>query len=152
MVVGNLWRLRGTCSMTTYLLDTNVCIALINGTSPAIRERLRRAVVDGDVILYSSVVAYELWYGVAKSHHKDRNTQRVETFSAGPLEWVSLDEDDAREAGRIRAELEAAGTPIGAYDVLLAGQARRRGAVLVTSNTREFARITGLAVEDWGAA
>ncbi len=137
--------------MTTYLLDTNVCIALINGSSAATRQRFTRAQTDGDVMLFSSVVAYELWYGVEKSQRKERNAQRVQTFSAGPLEWAAFDEDDAREAGAVRAALEAAGTPIGAYDVLLAAQARRRGAVLVTSNTDEFARVADVALEDWAS-
>lgn len=137
--------------MTTYLLDTNVCIALINGSSASTRQRFERAHAAGHVILFSSVVAYELWYGVEKSQRKAQNAQRVQTFSAGPLEWVAFDEDDAREAGAVRAALEADGTPIGAYDVLLAGQARRRGAVLVTSNTDEFARVAGLAFEDWAS-
>ena len=135
--------------MTTYLLDTNVCIALINGSSPTIRQRFERAQAEDAVMLFSSVVAYELWYGVEKSQKKEQNAQRVQTFSAGPLEWAVFDEDDAREAGAIRAALEAADTSIGAYDVLLAGQARKRGAVLVTSNTDEFARVSGLVLEDW---
>lgn len=135
--------------MTTYLLDTSVCIALINGSSAGTRQRFGRAQVQGDVLLLSSVVAFELWYGVEKSRRKEQNAQRVQTFSAGPLEWAPFDEDDAREAGAVRSALEAAGTPIGAYDVLLAAQARRRGAVLVTSNTDEFARVAGLTVEDW---
>lgn len=137
--------------MTTYLLDTNVCIALINRSSAAARQKFERVQRRGDAMLFSSVVAFELWYGVEKSQKKEHNARRVQTFSAGPLEWTEFDEDDAREAGVIRAALEAAGTPIGAYDVLLAGQARRRSAVLVTSNTDEFARVTGLRLEDWSA-
>jgi len=100
-------------------------------------------------MLVSSIVAYELWYGVRRSQRKEANTQRLEVFLAGPLEWTPFDDDDARAAGDVRAELEAAGTPIGAYDVLLAGQARRRGATLVTSNVREFGRVAGLKWEDW---
>lgn len=138
--------------MTTYLLDTNACIALINGTEVKVRRRLQRAVARESVLLLSSIVAFELWYGVAKSQRKERNTQRVETFLAGPLEWALFDEDDARAAGTVRAELEAVGKPVGAYDVLLAGQARRRGATLVTSNTKEFARVRGLRWEDWAAS
>ena len=88
-------------------------------------------------------------YGVAKSQRKDSNTQRLDAFFAGPLEWTLFDEDDARAAGTVRAELEAVGKPIGAYDLLLAGQARRRGATLVTSNAKEFARVPGLKWEDW---
>jgi tRNA(fMet)-specific endonuclease VapC len=138
--------------MTTYLLDTNACIALINGTEINVRRRFKRAVARESMILLSSIVAFELWYGVAKSQRKDSNTQRLETFLGGPLEWALFDEDDARAAGTVRAELEAVGRPVGAYDVLLAGQARRRGATLVTSNTKEFARVKGLKWEDWAAS
>ena len=138
--------------MTTYLLDTNACIALINGTEINVRRRFKRAVARESVILLSSIVAFELWYGVGKSQRKDSNTQRLETFLGGPLEWALLDEDDARAAGSVRAELETVGRPVGAYDVLLAGQARRRGATLVTSNTKEFARVQGLKWEDWAAS
>jgi tRNA(fMet)-specific endonuclease VapC len=138
--------------MTTYLLDTNACIALINGTEINVRRRFKRAVARESVILLSSIVAFELWYGVAKSQRKDSNTQRLETFLGGPLEWALFDEDDARAAGTVRAELETVGRPVGAYDVLLAGQARRRGATLVTSNTKEFARVQGLKWEDWAAS
>ena len=138
--------------MTTYLLDTNACIALINGTEINVRRRFKRAVARESVILLSSIVAFELWYGVAKSQRKDSNTQRLETFLGGPLEWALFDEDDARAAGTVRAELEAVGRPVGAYDVLLAGQARRRAATLVTSNTKEFARVQGLKWEDWAVS
>jgi tRNA(fMet)-specific endonuclease VapC len=138
--------------MTTYLLDTNACIALINGTEINVRRRFKRAVARESVILLSSIVAFELWYGVAKSQRKDSNTQRLETFLGGPLEWALFDEDDARSAGAVRSELETVGRPVGAYDVLLAGQARRRGATLVTSNAKEFARVQGLKWEDWAAS
>jgi tRNA(fMet)-specific endonuclease VapC len=138
--------------MTTYLLDTNACIALINGTEINVRRRFKRAVARESMILLSSIVAFELWYSVAKSQRQDSNTQRLETFLGGPLEWALFDEDDARAAGSVRAELETVGRPVGAYDVLLAGQARRRGATLVTSNTKEFARVQGLKWEDWAAS
>jgi tRNA(fMet)-specific endonuclease VapC len=138
--------------MTRYLLDTNACIALINGTEINVRRRFKRAVARESVILLSSIVAFELWYGVSKSQRKDNNTQRLDTFLGGPLEWALFDEDDARAAGTVRAELEAVGRPVGAYEVLLAGQARKRGATLVTSNTKEFARVQGLKWEDWAAS
>ena len=136
----------------TYLLDTNACIALINGTPKDVRRRFQRAIAKGATILVSSVVAFELWYGVAKSQRKEANTQRLEAFLAGPLEWTLFDEEDAQEAGRVRAELEIAGEPIGAHDVLIAGQARRRNATLVTSNMGEFDRVAGLKREDWAAS
>jgi tRNA(fMet)-specific endonuclease VapC len=137
--------------MALFLLETHACIALINGTEPAVRRRFRRAVDKGDEILFSSIVAFELWYGVDKSQRKESNAHRLETFFAGPLELTPFDEEDAREAGSVRAELESVGKPIGAYDVLLAGQARRRGATLVTSNAKEFARVRNLKWEDWAS-
>jgi tRNA(fMet)-specific endonuclease VapC len=103
---------------------------LINGNQANVRRRFQRAVARESVILLSSVVAFELWYGVAKSQRKESNTARLDAFFAGPLEWTLFDEEDARAAGTIRAELEGTGKPIGAYDVLLAGQARRHGATL----------------------
>ncbi len=136
----------------TYLLDTNACIALINGAPKDVRRRFQRAIDKEATILVSSVVTCELWYGVAKSQHKETNTRRLEAFLAGPLEWTLFDDDDAREAGMVRAESEIAGKPIGAYDVLIAGQARRRGATLVTSNVAEFDRVAGLKWENWAAA
>ena len=135
--------------MTTYLLDTTACIALINGTQADVRRRFQRAVARDSVMLLSSIVAFELRYGVAKSQRKAGNAQRLEAFLAGPVEWTPFDDDDALAAGDVRAELEVAGTPIGAYDVLLAGQARRRGATLVTSNVSEFGRVAGLKWVDW---
>lgn len=136
----------------TYLLDTNACVALINGTPKEVRCRFRRALARQATVLVSSVVGFELWYGVAKSQRRQANTERLNAFLAGPLEWIDFDEDDAREAGTVRAELERTGKPIGAYDVLIAGQARRRHARLVTSNAREFDRVAGLKWEDWGIA
>jgi tRNA(fMet)-specific endonuclease VapC len=136
----------------TYLLDTSACIALINGTPKAVRRRFQRAVAKDAAILVSSVVAFELWYGAAKSQRKEANIERLQAFLAGPLEWIEFDDQDAREAGGLRTELEVAGKPIGAYDVLIAGQARRRRATLVTSNAAEFARVAGLKWEDWAAS
>ncbi len=136
----------------TYLVDTNACIALINGTPRQVRRRLQRVVARDATILLSSVVAFELWYGAAKSQRREANTQRLQAFLAGPLEWTDFDDEDTREAGTVRAELEATGKPIGAYDVLIAGQARRRRATLVTSNVAEFARVAHLKWENWAAS
>ena len=133
----------------TYLLDTNACIALINGTPEAVRRGFQRVVERKALVWVSSVVAFELWYGVAKSQRVDINTRRLEAFLAGPVEWTGFDDEDAQEAGLVRAELEIVGSPIGAYDVLIAGQARRRGATLVTSNASEFSRVKRLKWEDW---
>ena len=95
---------------------------------------------------------FELWYGVAKSADSERNSRRLRAFLAGPVEVLEFDDDDSRVAGEARAYLEAAGTPIGAYDILSAGQAVAREMTLVTANAREFARVDGLAWQDWAAA
>ena len=134
-----------------YLLDTNACIALINGTPPNVRLRLEQALKDGASVAVSAVVAFELWYGAAKSTRRQANRQRLETFFAGPLELVPFDDEDARAAGEVRAVLESAGTPIGAYDLLIAGQALRYDATLVTANTAEFSRVSELRWEDWAS-
>jgi tRNA(fMet)-specific endonuclease VapC len=94
-------------------------------------------------------VLFELRYGAAKSPHPERNAQRIADFLAGPIEVLPFGSEDAEEAGDIRAALERIGTPIGPYDVLVAAQARRRDAVLVTANTREFSRVPRLRFEDW---
>jgi tRNA(fMet)-specific endonuclease VapC len=133
----------------TYLLDTNVCIALINGRPTGVRRRFEEVSASGATITTSSVVVFELWYGVGKSARPDANTERLNVFLGGPIDVLEFDSEDGHEAGRIRAALEAAGTPIGSYDLLIAGQALRRGARLVTSNTSEFARVADLAWEDW---
>ncbi len=135
----------------TYLLDTNACIALINGRPGRVRERFALASTAGEPILTSSVVVFELWYGVAKSAQRQSNETRLSAFLAGPLEVLEFDEDDAHIAGSIRAHLEGVGTPIGAYDLLIAAQGVRRGAIVVTSNASEFARIPELRWEDWAA-
>jgi tRNA(fMet)-specific endonuclease VapC len=132
-----------------YLLDTNVCIALINRRSTAVRSRFQRAVGSGAQIYVSAVVAFELWYGVAKSIHRGLNSQRLETFLAGPIILLPFEEQDGRVAGSIRAALQASGTPIGAYDTLIAGQALARELTLVTANVSEFSRVKGLTWQDW---
>ena len=133
----------------TYLLDTNACIAVINGRPAQVRQQLVLALAPPNQALTSSIVLFELWYGVAKSARPETNAARLTAFLSGPLGLVDFDEQDAHEAGEIRAGLEAHGNPIGAYELLIAGQARRRGATLITANAAEFARVPGLAWEDW---
>jgi tRNA(fMet)-specific endonuclease VapC len=132
----------------SWLLDTNACIAIINGEPVRVRHRLRAALTRGEPVAVSSIALFELWYGVAKSARTAANTERLAVFLA-PLVTLPFDDDDARAAGAVRAALEQAGTPIGAYDTLLAGQALRRGLMLVTANVSEFARVNGLTWQDW---
>ncbi len=127
-----------------YLLDTNACIALINGKAPSVRTRLQKALAADAKVLISSVVAFELWYGVAKSARPEANARLVETFFAGPVGLLAFEPEDAKVAGLVRAALEAVGKPIGAYDLLIAGQALRHQLTLITANAREFSRVKGL--------
>jgi tRNA(fMet)-specific endonuclease VapC len=132
-----------------YLLDTNACFALINQTSATVRTRFQKAASGGAQIHVSAVVAFELWYGVAKSLLQRHNAQRLEAFLAGPILLLPLEHEDAKAAGSIRASLQASGTPIGAYDTLIAGQALARRLTLVTANVSEFSRVKGLSWQDW---
>ena len=132
-----------------YLLDTNVCIALINGTSTKVRARSVQVVRRGAALETSSIVAHELWYGVAKSGRVAQNANRLSAFLSRAVAVVDYSEQDAHAAGEIRAELERQGKRIGEYDTLIAGQAFARNLVLVTANTSEFERVKGLVVEDW---
>ena len=134
-----------------YLLDTNAVIALLKDQPPNVRNRLRRLVRPGVSIAVSTIVLYELWYGVARSQRRRENAERLRVFLSGNIDVARFDEDDAVTAGDLRAALEAAGTPIGPYDLLIAAQALRRSATLVTANVSEFARVRGLDWQDWTA-
>jgi tRNA(fMet)-specific endonuclease VapC len=129
-------------------LDTNVVIAYFGGKPRHLVERLEREMLDGAFGL-PVVALFELRYGIAKSARRQENAQRLAAFLLLPLTVLSFEPEDADEAGDIRAALERAGTPIGPYDLLIAAQARRRSALLVTANTSEFARVPGLLTEDW---
>jgi tRNA(fMet)-specific endonuclease VapC len=132
-----------------YLLDTNTIVALLRNRPTGVRERFREAEAAGDYLALSSVVLFELWYGVAKSSQLQENTERVRVLLSGDVDLLDFDDEDARAAGQIRAALEKAGTPIGAYDLLIAGQALRRELTVVTANTSEFSRVAGLSWQDW---
>jgi tRNA(fMet)-specific endonuclease VapC len=135
-----------------YLLDTNACIALINSKESSVRTRLQKALAADAKVLVSSVAVFELWYGVAKSARPEANARLVETFFSGPVSLLAFEPEDAKVAGRVRAGLEAVGKPIGAYDLLIAGQALRHQLTLITANAREFSRVKGLEWEDWAKA
>ena len=86
---------------------------------------------------------------MAKSSQVPGNTERLRILLSGDLDLLDFDDEDARTAGQVRATLEKSGNPIGAYDLLIAGQALRRGLTVVTANTTEFGRVTGLSWQDW---
>jgi tRNA(fMet)-specific endonuclease VapC len=102
-------------------------------------------------IVLPAISLFEMRYGHARSARRAESDRRLELFLARGVSVAAFDAEDAAHAGEIRAYLEARGTPIGAYDILVAAQARRRGATLVTANTHAFARVPGLLVVDWAA-
>jgi tRNA(fMet)-specific endonuclease VapC len=134
-----------------FCLDTNVVIFAINLRRPRVAVRLDAELAAGTRLIVPAIVRFELEYGCARSVKRDQSRAALDGFLSASFEQPPFDIDDAREAGEIRAELEAKGTPIGAYDTLIAAQARRRGATLVTANMREFSRVPGLLVADWAA-
>ncbi|HHU10461.1 MAG TPA: type II toxin-antitoxin system VapC family toxin [Intrasporangiaceae bacterium] len=133
--------------MPRYLLDTSMAIEVLRGRRPDLVEPFNRHV---DELATSTVVASELFYGAARSAAPDRLRRQVE-WMLGLLPVLDFDRAAAAHAADVRAELAAAGTPIGGYDVLIAGHARSRGLVVVTANTREFARVAGLRQTGWAS-
>ncbi|MEA2162877.1 MAG: tRNA(fMet)-specific endonuclease VapC [Thermoanaerobaculia bacterium] len=129
-----------------YLLDTNACIRILNGTSLSLVERLRT--VPRSLVRLSSVVKAELLYGARKSTRMAQNLRLLERFF-DTIASLPFDDRCAEEYGLLREELERRGTPIGPNDLLLAATARAHSAILVTHNVREFSRVSELQIEDW---
>lgn len=134
-----------------FCLDTNVIVFALNKRKPAIDQRLQTELAADTPLLVPAPVLFELHYGIAKSDRREASRRVLDAFLAGGLTLLPFDGADAAEAGDIRAFLEREGTPIGPYDVLIATQAPRRRAPLVTLNRREFERVPGLMVTDWAA-
>lgn len=128
-----------------FLLDSNVIIGLYRH-EPGILANTRRHPPQD--IGIPSVAMHELFSGAYKSRKQAENLARL---TEAQFAVIDFDGEDARQAAEIRAVLTRAGTPIGPYDLLIAGQARARDLVLVTHNIREFARVPGLRIEDWQA-
>lgn len=127
-----------------FLLDTNAVIGLLAGNAGLVTGVRRHAPQDFAI---PSIAAQELFFGAYRSRKQARNLALLDGLRLAVLEF---DKEDARQAGEIRAALAAdAGTPIGPYDVLIAGQARGRNLVLITNNVSEFSRVDGLRIEDW---
>jgi tRNA(fMet)-specific endonuclease VapC len=126
------------------LLDTNTLIYYLKGMDAVVRRLQSTSPRD---VAIPSVVAYEVEYGTLKTGSARRRSV-VAGLLAGLTE-VPFDHDAAREAARIRLELERQGMVIGPMDLLIAGTAASRSAVLVTNNTKEFARVAGLRLADW---
>lgn len=131
--------------MIKYLLDTNILIYAIKNRPPVVRELFNRHYGQ---LAVSTISVGELVYGAEKSAFPERNLADIESMLAR-VEVLSFDEAAAHHFGQIRAELYRLGTPIGPYDMMLAGQARSAGLILVSNNTKEFERVNGLRLENW---
>ena len=129
-----------------YLLDTNICIFIINHQPPLVRARFERVPV-GEIGI-SSVTLSELHYGAARSGKPTQNMKALRKFLL-PLDVLAYDEQAAERYGQLRASLEMAGTPIGPMDLMIAAHALSARLTVVTNNRREFDRVPGLVTEDW---
>jgi tRNA(fMet)-specific endonuclease VapC len=128
-----------------YLLDANACIEFLRHPDSAVVRRL--AALRPEEIFLCDIVKAELYYGAYRSARPKDNLLRVEAFCV-PFVSLSFDGVAAAICGRVRAELAAAGTPIGPYDLMIAAIALANDLILVTHNTREFSRIADLQIED----
>jgi len=129
-----------------YLIDTNICIYIINKRPAAVIKKFKQFEL-GEIGI-STITVSELQYGVAKSTYRKKNEIRLEEFLA-PLEILTYDQTAARVYGDIRFQLEKRGRPIGPLDLLIAAHAISQNLVLITNNDKEFKRIKKLKIENW---
>ena len=129
-----------------YLLDTNICIYIIKKKPANVFEKFKTLEIGS--IGISSITLAELRYGIMKSSNVEKNSEALERFLT-PLDIIDFDSNAAIEYGKIRADLEKKGTPIGPLDMLIASHAKSMDLTLVTNNEREFNRISELKVENW---
>jgi len=126
--------------------DTNTCIRLLKGNSPAIFKKIEN-ISNSDIII-PAIVRFELYYGAYKSDKQNETLIKLNDFLRS-FDTIDIDSRVAETAGKIRADLDKKGTPVGPYDLLIAASALSREYKLVTHNTKEFSRIGGLEIEDW---
>jgi tRNA(fMet)-specific endonuclease VapC len=131
--------------MLAYMLDTDICTYVIKRYPLELRKTFDDL---AEQLCISSITLGELYYGAEKSSCRAENLIAIEHFVAR-LETLPFDDKAAAHYGQLRAELERAGTPCRPYDMQIGGHARSEGLILVTNNTREFARMPGLRVENW---
>ena len=129
-----------------YMLDTNICIYAIKHKPERVLTRLQEH--DPEEICISSVTYAELVHGVEKSKAVEKNRIALALLLAN-IEIMKFDSLAAESYGKIRAELEKSGTPIGPLDTIIAGHAQSLGFTVVTNNTKEFKRVSGLKIENW---
>ena len=131
--------------MLRFMLDTNICIYTIKNKPEPVRAAFNQH--EGQLCI-SAVTYMELVYGAERSSAPAANLKVVEGF-CGRLEVLAFDSGASAQAAQIRADMAAKGTPIGPYDIMIAGHARSLGLVLVTNNQREFERVDGLRLDNW---
>ena len=131
--------------MLKYLLDTNIVIYTMKNRPQQVKRRFLQH--DGQMTI-STVTLGELVFGAEHSQQVERNLADIEAMAAR-LEVLPFDRKAAYHFGEIRAALYTTGRPIGPYDMMIAGQARSSGLILVTNNVKEFSRVPGLLIEDW---
>jgi len=129
-----------------YLIDTNICIYIINRHPVEVIKKFKQVTI-GDIGI-SSITVSELQYGVSKSKHKERNQERLNEFLF-PMKVLAFDENAAKYYGDIRYQLEKQGQLIGSLDLLIAAHAMSERLIIVTNNDKEFRRIQNLTVENW---
>jgi tRNA(fMet)-specific endonuclease VapC len=132
--------------MKLYMLDTDTCSYIIRERPICVLERFRKLAMEQ--ICISTVTYAELLYGVERSSSKRINRPIIDDF-VRHLDVIEWDNAAAEQYGKIRADLEARGQPIGAMDMMIAAHAKSIKAVLVTNNQKHFTRIKGLKVENW---
>jgi len=131
--------------MLKYLLDTNIVIYTIKNRPEEVRQAFKQH--QGQMAI-STITWGELVFGAERSAQPERNQADIDGMAAR-LEVLPFDKKAAAHFGQIRAELYAQGKPIGPYDMMIAGHARSQGLILVTNNTKEFERVSGIRLENW---
>jgi len=131
-----------------WLLDTNVLIDLVFGGHAALSRRYAEAIAAGVVLCVSSVSIFEFRFGAERSRRREFHLEALRRLLESAT-VIDFDQEDAEVAAAVKSALAALGTPIGPYDLLIASQALSRDLAVATGNTREFARVAGLAIEDW---
>ena len=129
-----------------YILDTNACIYMMKNSFPELSKKVFEQ--NPSKFNISAITIAELEYGASKSKWGEKTRNTISLFLA-PFTVLDFNEEDARMSGRVRAQLESIGLPIGLYDLQIASQGLTRGYTVITRNVAEFKRVPGLHVEDW---
>lgn len=129
-----------------YLLDTNICIGLLNNRDSIFITNLQK--LSPDDVFLCSVVKAELIFGAKKSLHREKNEKKLKVFF-NEFSSLPFDEKEAETYGEIRSYLEKSGNPIGNNDLLIAATAIANDLILITRNVREFSKIASLKITEW---